>query len=72
MAIASKFPVRLRAKITPRFNSLAARLFAAAAVWTLLGLVIGGFVLSDVFSDSVQSDFNARLKFDLDGMIAAA
>jgi signal transduction histidine kinase len=72
LAIASKFPVRLRAKITPRFNSLAARLFAAAAVWTLLGLVIGGFVLSDVFSDSVQSDFNARLKFDLDGMIAAA
>jgi signal transduction histidine kinase len=41
-------------------------------VWTILGLVVGGFVLSGVFRSSVESDFDARLKFDLDGMIAAA
>jgi len=41
-------------------------------VWTLLGLLVGGYLLSDVFRMSVESDFDARLKFDLDGMIAAA
>ena len=56
----------------PRFDSLQARLIAAAAVWTLLGLIVGGFLLSGVFRASVESNFDARLKFDLDGMIAAA
>ena len=70
MAIASKFPVRFRT--APRRNSLAGRLIAVAAVWTALGLVIGGLVLSDVFRSSVESDFDARLILYLDGMIAAA
>ncbi|MDE2014204.1 MAG: sensor histidine kinase [Alphaproteobacteria bacterium] len=56
----------------PRLDSLAARLIAAAAVWTMLGLIVGGFVLSGIFSASLQSEFDGRLKFDLDGMIAAA
>ncbi len=34
--------------------------------------MIGGLLLSDSFRASVESDFDARLKFDLDGMIAAA
>jgi len=72
LAILSTIRTFLTAKIAPRFDSLAARLIAAAAVWTIAGLVIGGFVLSDIFSDAVQGDFDARLKFDLDGMIAAA
>ena len=72
MAILSKIRTFLKAKIAPRLNSLAARLIAAAAVWTILGLVVGGFVLSDIFSDAVENNFDARLKFDLDGMIAAA
>jgi signal transduction histidine kinase len=59
-------------KIAPRLDSLQARLIAAAAIWTLLGLVVGGAVLSDIFRASVQSNFDAGLKFDLDGMIAAA
>ncbi len=37
-----------------------------------MGLVFGGFLLSGVFRSSVEGDFDARLKFDLDGMIAAA
>jgi signal transduction histidine kinase len=41
-------------------------------VWIVLGLAVGGFVLADIFSDAVENNFDARLKFDLDGMIAAA
>jgi signal transduction histidine kinase len=72
LAIASKFRTFLKTNIAPRLDSLAGRLIAAAAVWTLAGLVLGGFVLSGVFRASVEGDFDARLKFDLDEMIAAA
>lgn len=71
LAIASTIRT-LTTKIAPRLDSLQARLIAAAAVWTILGLVVGGFLLSGIFRSSVESDFDARLKFDLDGMIAAA
>ena len=71
MGIASTFRAQVT-RIAPRFNSLSARLIVAAAVWTLLALLIGGFVLSGLFRASVQGDFDARLKFDLDGLIAAA
>jgi signal transduction histidine kinase len=47
-------------------------LIAAAAVWTLLALAVGGAVLSGIFRASVQTDFDSRLQFDLDGLIAAA
>ncbi|MGH6877313.1 MAG: hypothetical protein ACREHV_08040, partial [Rhizomicrobium sp.] len=59
-------------RIAQRFNSLSARLITAAAVWTLLGLLVGGYVLSGVFRSSVEGDFDARLRSDLDEMIAAA
>lgn len=72
MAIVSKIRKSLEAKITPGLDSLAGRLIAAAAVWTVAGFVIGGFVLSGIFRASVENNFDARLKFDLDGMIAAA
>ncbi len=42
-----------------RLNSLAGRLIAAAAVWTLLALVGGGFVLSSAFRPPVQGDFDS-------------
>ncbi len=71
LATVSKIRTRL-AKIAPRFDSLAARLIATAAVWTVFGLFIGGLLLSGVFRASVQGDFDARLRFDLQGMIAAA
>jgi signal transduction histidine kinase len=41
-------------------------------VWILLGLLVGGYALSGVFRSSVEADFDARLRSDLDEMIAAA
>ena len=72
MAIVSNIRTLLRTRLVPRLNSLSGRLIAAAAVWTLLAIAVGGFVLSGIFRASVQSDFDSRLKFDLDGLIAAA
>ncbi len=71
LAIASTIR-RLREKIANRFDSLAARLILAAAVWTTVGLVAGGFVLSDAFGSAVRDNFDTALQVDLDGMIAAA
>jgi signal transduction histidine kinase len=55
-----------------RLNSLAARLIAAAAVWTMLALAVGGFVLSNAFRQAALDNFDAALKTDMDGLIAAA
>jgi signal transduction histidine kinase len=41
-------------------------------VWSVLCLVIGGFVLSGIFRGAVQESLEDRLTFDLDGLIAAA
>ena len=56
----------------PRTNSLTFRLIAGAAIWTVLGLVAGGFVLSGIFRNTVESSFDSQLAFNLDGLIAAA
>jgi len=56
----------------PRTNSLTFRLIAGAAIWTVLGLVAGGFVLSGIFRNTVESSFDSQLVFNLDGLIAAA
>ena len=55
-----------------RLNSLAARLIAAAAVWTMLALAGGGLVLSNAFRQAALDNFDASLKADMDGLIAAA
>jgi len=55
-----------------RLHSLAARLIATAAIWTLLGLVLGGLVLSAAFRNAAQENFDATLRTDLDGLIVAA
>jgi len=55
-----------------RPNSLSARLILAAAVWTIIGLAAGGWVLSDAFTQAVRDNFDTQLQVDLDGMIAAA
>ena len=56
----------------PTLNSLTFRLIAIAAVWTVLGLMGGGIVLSGVFRNAVEDSFDDRLSFDLEGLIAAA
>ncbi|MEJ0042671.1 MAG: hypothetical protein WDM81_10840 [Rhizomicrobium sp.] len=43
----------------PRLHSLAGRLIAAAAVWTVLALAGGGVILSNAFRTSVQGDFDS-------------
>jgi len=71
LAIAWKSPT-LRARIAPRLDSLAARLIAAALIWTVVGLAAGGYVLSHAFSQAVEDSFDTTLQIDLDGLIAAA
>jgi hypothetical protein len=56
----------------PSTNSLTFRLIAGAAIWTVLGLVVGGFILSEIFRNTVESSFDSQLTFNLDGLIAAA
>lgn len=53
-------------------RSLAARLIAAAAIWTMLGLAVGGVVLSAAFRNAALENFDAGLETDMDGLIAAA
>src|SRR5260221_8019751 len=55
-----------------RLESLSSRLIAAAAIWTMLGLVVGGAVLSNAFRMAAQNSFDAALQADMDGLIAAA
>ena len=55
-----------------RLNSLAARLIATAAIWTMLGLVVGGLVLSAAFRTAALTNFDAGLRNDLSGLIVAA
>ena len=52
--------------------SLSTRLIAAAAVWTMLGLAVGGVVLSGAFRNAALTGFDGRLAADMDGLIAAA
>ncbi len=70
MAILSK--IRNWAARRLRLESLAARLIAAAAIWTLLGLALGGAVLSNAFRTAALNNFDAALQADMDGLIIAA
>jgi signal transduction histidine kinase len=44
-----------------RFNSLAFRLFATAAAWTLLVLPIAGVIIYGLYRDDVQASFDGQL-----------
>lgn len=44
-----------------RFNSLAFRLFATAAAWTLLVLPIAGVIIYRLYRDDVQASFDGQL-----------
>lgn len=53
-------------------SSLAFRLFAAAALVSVAGLVAGGLLLSNVFRASVERQLDDRLIADMENLIAAA
>lgn len=51
-------------------RSLAFRLLAGAALWIVAALAIGGVVISALFRDSVERNFDARLSVHVDALIA--
>jgi signal transduction histidine kinase len=53
-----------------RANSLAFRLVAGAGLWIVAALVAGGLLLSNVFEDSVERSFDARLEVYLESLVA--
>ena len=55
-----------------RLNSLAFRLIAGAAVWSLAALLAGGIALSTLFRDYVERSFDARLLVLLESLVAAS
>jgi signal transduction histidine kinase len=56
----------------PASNSLALRLVAIAAGWSVIGLVAGGLLLSALFRNAVTRSFDQRLIADLESVIAVA
>lgn len=52
-------------------NSLAFRLIASAAVISLVIIVAAGLLLSALFQDAVERNFDARLQAVLDGLLAS-
>jgi signal transduction histidine kinase len=53
-------------------NSLAFRLVASAAIWCALLLSVGGYALSRLFTDTVERNFDARLRVLLEGVVAGS
>jgi signal transduction histidine kinase len=53
-------------------NSLAFRLVASAAIWCALLLSFGGFALSRLFSETVERNFDGRLRVLLEGVVAGS
>jgi signal transduction histidine kinase len=45
-----------------RFNSLAFRLFATAAAWTLIVLPVAGIIIFQLYRDDVQASFDGRIE----------
>lgn len=55
-----------------RRGSLSRRLVLAAGLWILVGLGAGGFFLTSVFRDYVESEFDQRLESVIDSMVGAS
>lgn len=53
-------------------SSLAFRLVVAAVLWITVALAAGGLLISTLFRDSVERNFDTRLTVHLDSLIAAA
>jgi hypothetical protein len=54
-----------------RPNSLAFRLFASAAAWTLVVLPVTAFLLLSLYRQAVERNFDARLNVYLTSLIAS-
>jgi signal transduction histidine kinase len=54
-----------------RFNSLAFRLFAAAAAWTLIVLPATAILLVSLYRQAVERNFDARLNVYLTSLVAS-
>src|SRR5215470_19371086 len=53
-----------------RANSLALRLFLSATAWTVVILLVTGFVLSSLYHDAVERAFDRRLNVFLRTLVA--
>jgi len=58
--------------VSSRSRSLASRLVIAAVLWIAAALAIGGFLISALFRDSVERNFDARLTVHVDALIAVS
>jgi signal transduction histidine kinase len=54
----------------PHTNSLAFRIVAFAAVWSVLGLIAGSIALASVFRRSVEASLDNRLAADMESVVA--
>ena len=54
-----------------RLNSLAFRLFASAAAWTLVVLPATAIILVSLYRQAVERNFDARLNVDLTSLVAS-
>src|SRR5262249_22693209 len=54
-----------------RFNSLAIRLVAIAAVWTAIAVVVAGVILSSLYRQSAENGFDDRIKSYSEALIGA-
>lgn len=55
-----------------RSRSLASRLVIAAILWIAAALAMGGLLISALFRDSVERNFDARLTVHVDSLIAVS
>jgi signal transduction histidine kinase len=58
--------------VNVRPRSLASRLVIAAILWIAAALAIGGLLISALFRDSVERNFDARLTVHVDSLIAVS
>ena len=58
--------------MSARPRSLASRLVIAAILWIAAALAIGGLLISALFRDSVERNFDARLTVHVDSLIAVS
>jgi signal transduction histidine kinase len=52
-------------------QSIAVRLIGAAGLWVAIMLIVGGFLLSNLFRGPLEQSFEQRMEFLVDSLIAA-